>query len=155
MRAAPACQVHLVRHGVWRTAVVAVTALGTASASAWVLTLARPVDPLLLTAALAAMLISFGSAATLFRQPGAILRWDGRAWFLGSRTGEPVPGDIAVTLDFGPWMLLCFTPVESGGDSGRRWLPVQRRGLEMQWHALRCAVYSPRSSSADDTPADA
>ena len=27
------------------------------------------------------------------------------------------------------------------------WLPVQRRGLESQWHALRCAVYSARSST--------
>ena len=39
-----------------------------------------------------------------------------------------------------------------------RWLPVQRRGLEAHWHALRCAVYCARrprrTAPAPTQPAD-
>jgi hypothetical protein len=41
-------------------------------------------------------------------------------------------------------MLLRFTP---DAPARMTWLPVQRRGLEAQWHALRCAVYSPRPAA--------
>jgi len=44
-----------------------------------------------------------------------------------------------VAVDLGAFLLLRL--VEQ-----RRtivWLPVQRRGVESQWHALRCAAYSP------------
>jgi hypothetical protein len=52
-----------------------------------------------------------------------------------------MPGNVAVVIDLGPWMLLRFT---ADAPPRTTWLPVQRRGLEAQWHALRCAVYSPR-----------
>jgi ABC-type nickel/cobalt efflux system permease component RcnA len=74
--------------------------------------------------------------ASLWRAPAADLRWDGQAWQLGSMTGN-----VAVVIDLGPWMLLRFT---ADAPPRTTWLPVQRRGLEAQWHALRCAVYSPR-----------
>jgi hypothetical protein len=31
------------------------------------------------------------------------------------------------------------------------WLPVQRRGIERQWHALRCSVHSPHAAPGHDT----
>jgi hypothetical protein len=43
-------------------------------------------------------------------------------------------------------MLLNFTPDAAARTS---WLPVQRLGLETQWHALRCAVYSPRPMAGE------
>jgi hypothetical protein len=78
-------------------------------------------------------------AFSLWRVPVQSLRWDGGAWQL-----DGMPGDLKAAIDLGPWMLLMFTPALPGRTS---WLPVQRRGLETQWHALRCAVYSPRPAA--------
>jgi hypothetical protein len=75
------------------------------------------------------------------------LRWDGQAWYLGDATSDAVPGELGVMLDLGAWMLLRFKPLPSGKVV---WLPVQRRGLEAEWHALRCAVYASRSARPDD-----
>ena len=75
-------------------------------------------------------------AVSLWHVPAQSLRWDGRAWQLDAAAGE-----LSVAIDLGPWMLLCFMPEGRGRCS---WLPIQRRGLEAHWHALRCAVYSPR-----------
>ena len=41
-------------------------------------------------------------------------------------------------------MLLQFRAHDRSHSPRMIWLPVQRRGLEPQWHGLRCAVYSPR-----------
>jgi hypothetical protein len=56
-----------------------------------------------------------------------------------------------VAIDLGGWLLLRFyaEPVRrAAGDAMRRgrtpaWIAVQRRGLEADWHAIRCTVYSP------------
>jgi hypothetical protein len=81
----------------------------------------------------------FALAVSLWRVPAQTLYWDGRAWQL-----DAVPGELRVAIDLGPWMLLIFTPDAAARAS---WLPVQRLGLETQWHALRCAVYSPRPAA--------
>jgi hypothetical protein len=86
--------------------------------------------------ATAVALTMLALAVSLWRVPAQSLRWDGQVWRL-----DAVPGELTVAVDIGPWMLLRFTP---GAGSRTRWLPVQRRGLEAQWHALRCAVYAPR-----------
>ena len=80
----------------------------------------------------------FALAVSLWRVPVQSLRWDGKVWHLDTAAGE-----LKVAVDLGPWMLLLFTPQAPGRAS---WLPVQRRGLEAQWHALRCAIYSPRAA---------
>ena len=86
-------------------------------------------------------------AAPLLRCPARSLRWDTAQWHLGpagTAGDEPHTGRLVVAIDLGGWMLLRFEH-----DLTRRWrritwLPVQRRGLESQWHALRCAVYCAR-----------
>jgi hypothetical protein len=150
MRAAPAFQVSLLRFGVWRGAVFCVCALDVAVTVAWLI--ARETPLLSTTCALS---LSASAALTasglLAANPQAVdLRWDGRAWHLGPAAGEPVAGKLSVAIDLGPWMLLRFAPALP--QTHATWLPVQRRGLESQWHALRCAVYSPRPAPTDEPP---
>jgi hypothetical protein len=57
---------------------------------------------------------------------------------------EPVQGELRVLIDLGIWMLLRFVPAAGDHSARTAWLPVQRSGLQDAWHALRCAVYSPR-----------
>ena len=154
MRAPPAFQVKVCRHGLWRAGVASLIAITSAVVVAW-LAAGDEVAPLALrlTAGL------FGVAAllagtTLLRQTALSLRWDGRDWHLGpaaSAGDEPWPGRLAVAIDTGGWLLLKFE--HAGGPARRRttWLPVQRRGLESQWHALRCAVYCARPAPGSDT----
>ena len=135
MRASPACQVSLRRFGVWRAAVAALTLMAVLAMAAWIAQSPAPISTTLMTSAVLASVACAALAASLWRTPQASLRWDGRLWHL-----DATPGALHVMIDLGPWMLLRFTP-EGGGRA--RWLPVQRAGLEAQWHALRCAVYSP------------
>ena len=53
----------------------------------------------------------------------------------------------------GAFMLLVLTRLHGSNRLARRWLPVQRRGLEADWHALRCAVYSPPPVAPDPVAA--
>ncbi len=98
-------------------------------------------------------LLLWRAGASLLRNAPLSLRWDSQRWHLGplaSAGDEPWPGSLAVALDLGPWLLLRF---EHEADLRRRritWLPVQRRGLEAEWHALRCAVYCARSDPGLD-----
>jgi len=136
MRASPACQVSLRRFGAWRIAVIALTVAGAAAMAGWLVGRDPPAPAGLLMLVSAAALPLFGCAVSLWRVPAHSLRWDGQVWQL-----DTAPGEVSVTIDLGPWMLLRFSPE---GQRRGHWLPVQRRGLEAQWHALRCAVYSPR-----------
>ena len=90
----------------------------------------------LVAATVVAVLAMAALVRSLLRTPARSLRWDGQAWHL-----DAVPGDVAVVIDLGPWMLLRFASTDFARVT---WLPVQRRGIDAQWHALRCAVYSPR-----------
>jgi len=131
MRASAACQVSLRSFGVWRAGIAGLTAIAVLATGAWLIE--SPISPALMMSAGVASLACIALGASLWRVPSASLRWDGRAWFL-----DATPGALTVAIDLGPWMLLRFTT-----RAGVRWLPVQRLGLEAQWHALRCAVYSP------------
>lgn len=88
-----------------------------------------------------------------------VLRWDGTHWTLavGATVSdidaahfEEEPGNLAVAIDLGRWMLLRFTAsrrdrhVAMRGFSGRpgHWLALSESNHRAQWHALRCAVYS-------------
>ena len=155
MRAAPACQVPLLCLGAWRAAVGAVSALGATSLTAWAWTLERPVHPWLWTTVAVTAVVSCAATLSLTRRPATQLRWDGRVWHLDRERAESVSGDVCVALDLGPWMLLRFNELRSPGMEPRVvWLPVQRRGLELQWHALRCAVYSPREVGGAEASTD-
>ena len=157
MRASPAFQVVLDRFGVWRTAVLATAVTGGVVMLAWLASSPPSVSVasrgLAVVAALALLL--FGARAA--RVAPVSLRWDGQLWHLGppqSAGHEPVSGALQVALDFGPWMLLRFEPAESTWRTRATWLPAQRRGLESRWHALRCAVYSPRPQPGANAAAD-
>ena len=120
----------------WRAAVVALALAGAAVVAGWLVGRESPASIELMMLVAMAALLMFALATSLWRVPAQSLRWDGQVWLL-----DVAPGQLKVAIDLGPWMLLYFVPETEGR---MRWLPVQRRGLEAQWHALRCAVYSPR-----------
>ena len=158
MRTAPALQVALTRFGIWRAAVLVLTLLGTLTLTGWLAGhegwggAAKGAAMALIAALLWALGLS------LMRLPARRLNWDGQRWaLLDTAAGgtEPIAGEISVAIDLGPWMLLRFRPSASSAwwpSMQSTWLPVQRRGIEPQWHALRCAVYSPRTADAVETP---
>ena len=151
MRAAPPLLVLLQRFGVWRGAMGALGVLTVAALGAWWMA-REPRVGLFGSVALALVAAcALGAVASLARVAPSWLRWDGRCWRLGKIAaglgGDGVVGELRVVLDLGPWMLLRFEP--SGARRQAIWLPVQRRGIETQWHALRCAVYAPRPAAAD------
>ena len=78
-------------------------------------------------------------------EPGVLALHDG-CWTYTTRrvSGEASDsGPLAVALDLGSFLLLTMTRAGARGPQARRWIPVQRHGLDGDWHALRCAVYSP------------
>jgi hypothetical protein len=125
------------RHfGAWRSALVLLSTAGALLAGSWLSAQEEvSVAQRVILAVTGAMSIG-ALTASLWRVPVQSLCWDGQAWHLDSASGE-----LTMKIDLGFWMLLHFRPVPTGA---ARWLPVQRRGLEAQWHGLRCAVYSPR-----------
>ena len=126
-------------------------ALGIASIAGWTFTRERPVDTLLIfAAALSASGIAVLGASLVQRSRATHLRWDGLVWHLGPIGDAATPGELHVAIDLGPWMLLRFSASLPDARARTSWLPVQRRGLEAEWHALRCAVYSPRTAPGDD-----
>jgi hypothetical protein len=65
----------------------------------------------------------------------------------------------AAALDLGSSLLLTLPRAAAPRRPSRRGLPVQRRGLEAGWHALRCAVYAPpldgsAAAAANERPAE-
>jgi hypothetical protein len=153
MRAAPAFQVTLRRFGVWRISMATLATGGVACLAAWAAGRDVPIG-WSLGATLSASVVGIaGLAISLCRVPPVSLRWDGLCWHLGRPAATSVdaqPGDLRSIIDLGPWMLLRFTAT----DSTSTWLPVQRRGIETQWHALRCSVYSPRPSATEAAGAE-
>ncbi len=159
MRAAPAIQVTLSHFGVWRAGV-----WGLAAAAALVLAVWAGSQPaassagLYVVVALAiALVLALGG--WLARVPVTTLRWDGQAWWMSAATGPSGAGparrgELRVMFDLGAWMLLRFRPDDADWSPRvAAWLPVQRRGLEADWHGLRCAVHVPRPAPGAGTPA--
>ncbi len=149
MRERLSCVVELCRFGVWRSAVLVVAATAIATMAAWggLALMHRSSDwALIATAAAAMAFASMLLAASLMRvDAGTLVSVDGFWTFTFDRGGieQVEPGELAVALDVGSFLLLTLTRAGGSDRRARRWLPVQRRGLESDWHALRCAVYSP------------
>ena len=147
-----------IRHfGLWRAALWVLVAASAASLAAWWFAVpGRPVDLSLL--ALAMALCAVVALVWPLANPAAVsLRWDARCWHVGppgSVGREPFSGEVSVAIDLGQWLLLRWHPAEGSTGFGPGWLPVQRRGMEAQWHALRCALYSPRPPAESDAAAD-
>jgi hypothetical protein len=152
MRASPAFQITIVRFGVWRAAVLVLLLAALACLVAWLPGAGAVGAPLRLAVGLPGVAL-MAAGAGLLRCAPTSLRWDTRRWHLGPAStmgDEPASGRLAVAIDLGSWMLLRFEHDASVGRRHSTWLPVQRRGLEGQWHALRCAVYSARPAEGHD-----
>ncbi len=155
MRERPSCAVELRNFSVWRAAVLGVALTAIATLAAWAgLALANPVSGSVLVAVAAAALAvaSAVAAVSLMRvEPGTLSSVDGAWSYTVRRDGAEriESGVLSVALDLGSFMLLTLVHVDLPHRRARRWLPVQRRGLESGWHALRCAVYSPPPVTPD------
>ncbi len=150
MRAAPAVYVSLRRFSAWRATVLALALAGLMVTCAWLLGRdAIPVSTLAVGMGCSALALVW-LGLSLGRVPAVDLCWDGQGWSLKNPllvNADPVVGDISIAIDLGAWMLLRFRPVNASRWSLPIWLPVQRRGIEPQWHALRCAVHAPRPAA--------
>ena len=132
MQAPPALSLSVSRFGAWRglCLMAAAAAVGAAAAWAW----SRfPAEPFLA----AWGLLALAAAAWACRTPAPFhLRWDSQGWRVDGRAGS-----LTVAVDTGNGLLLRFLPE---GAWFARWLPVQRAGHEVAWHALRCSLHSAR-----------
>ncbi len=152
MRTPLSCSVALRHFGVWRAAVGVLALLSVASLLGWAIAGRAQWPPEAIAAAAVAGMAAIGLAVSLARvEPGTLRLESGRWSFAPSRAAavEPQGGQVEVALDLGSFMLLSFRPWAGAGSLGaRRWLPAQRRGHERDWHALRCAAFSPRRADA-------
>jgi hypothetical protein len=150
MRAAPAVGVTIHRSPRW----IGFIALLLVAAMAGLLAWAVSSGGLLRWLAVAAA-VMFGGAVFAFelRSQPVGLRWDRQCWQLDSAPFAAVRDEraceLGVAIDLGGWMLLRLTGL--GGRPARTWLAVQRGSTRGDWHALRCAVYSPRPPRPAET----
>jgi hypothetical protein len=156
MRKSSSCVVTLRDFAVWRAAVAAVALSAVAAVAAWAAaTLAAQPAPssggVAGTAIVLALGIAFLAVSLAGVEPGVLSCHEGRWGFAPERSREPrpVPGELAVAIDLGSFLLLTLACSGTGTRRSRRWLPVQRRGRGHEWHALRCAVYSPPLVATD------
>ena len=164
MHPAPPLSVRLARSPALRLAAVFISAAALAALAAW-LVLHWPDDSAPMRAGrLGLCAITLGLAVQAWRRTAArawILSWSGQRWTLRPPEAAPATeraGALQVRLDLAGWLLLEFVPeTADGADTRHIWLMPSRFALCGQWHALRCAVYSPRPASlvapADGPPA--
>jgi hypothetical protein len=146
MRAAPAVQLDVETGACWRVALWVMACIAIASAVGWALAVNTALAWAIVTlaAAYAGWLGRVGA-----RPRRARLGWDGAGWVLLEQGWhEPRRGEVAVALDFGDALLLRFA-ARPGARQRARWIALQR-SASMPWHALRCALYSPRPASAGE-----
>jgi len=148
MRAAAAGQFTLSSFWQWQLAIAAIAliaALGMLAWSTMIFHESRTGFGTVVAGALATLGLVAGVSSA--RMKAVVVRWDGNQWNLSFATTpapEPWTGEMRVCVDLGGWMLLRFQRRSAGHASTVIWLPAQRAGLESQWHAMRCALYSPR-----------
>jgi hypothetical protein len=135
MRAAPPVQMACGRGGRWRHAVgvlAATAALGLGFwAIGWLGRSPEALQVVLLLAVVSGVAVTWqlGSLA----DPG-LLVWDGRSWSLQGQ-----PGQVAVMIDLGTWLLLRF---QGQGEPGSRWLPLDVRDCGAPAHLCRAALHA-------------
>lgn len=147
MRGSPSCVIAVRRFALWRGLVVALAALSLAALLAWLVLAPAAQSVAVRVAASFLALALLAVAASLLRLPAVELSWDGVRW--GCRQLEaaaiaPATGELEVAIDLGSFLLIRFSAAAGGPRPKVRWIPVERRGLEREWHSFRCAVYSPR-----------
>jgi hypothetical protein len=148
MRGAPPVQMACGRDARWHGAECALAALAAGSAVFWLL-LYQGLPPHLVLPVVAG--VALGAAASWWRwvdrQSRQFLAWDGVGWAL-----DGTAGDVALMIDLGPWMVLCFRPHES---SPRRWLAVDLRRCGAPIHLCRAAVHAHAGQPHGPMAADA
>ena len=148
MQAAPAAQFLVRRFAVWNVMLTSLCVAAVVSCVAWFVGRRDDLPVWSVVLMVAACLMALAGAWASHRRHPVRLRWDSEHWYLAELNGasaEAGPAHVHVKIDAGAWLLLKFVPQGSTDPLKVRWLPVQRRGVEGQWHALRCAVYSPRA----------
>ena len=145
MRTAPAVAVTIHRSSRWIVFVALLAIAAIAAPLVWVLWGESQLRWLAVAAAAA-------FSGTVFmgecrRQPVA-LRWDRQCWHLDlspfAAMHEEAACELTVAIDLGDWLLLRLTQRGGSRRIHRSWLAIQRSSTDGDWHALRCAVYSPR-----------
>ena len=153
MRESVFFEVRLRRFDVWQLSVGVVAALAIAAVTAWAVAMfdTQQESGRALVVGLAAVLAlsTVAVALSLARIEGGVLACRDGVWSFAPQVGAVRAGALEVAIDLGAFLLLRV------GDRRRAsaWLPVQRRGLESEWHALRCAVYSPPPVAGDSPTA--
>ena len=135
MRESVYFELRLSRFDVWHAAV------GLVAGAAIAMWASRPQSgqAMVLLVAGGLCLVTIGVAVSLARVEGGVLTCAEGAWAFVSDVGGRRTGTIEVAIDLGAFLLLRLVWQRRT----TAWLPVQRRGLEAQWHGLRCAMYSP------------
>jgi hypothetical protein len=139
-------------------AVVALCGAASATTVAWLWLATLAVLPRVLVAGTCLVVIGY-AAVWLYTVPARAtdLFWDGRRWHVApiARSGQHAgAGSLEVTIDLGSWMLLRLDlPPDGGVRRTAVWLPVARRSVGADWHALRCAVHAVvPPGGPDDAP---
>lgn len=131
------------RFGAWRGGLAALGAVVWSSAFAWWIATEQPSLSAAGVFQLLACLAATAALASLARISAFVLRWDGAQWHLTGSAGESSAGSLRVAIDGGRWLLLDFRPDRTPPfRSTSRWLPVQRAGLEHDWHRLRATLFT-------------
>jgi len=143
MRESVFFEASLRRFEVWRGAVVVVGVLAISALTAWAVAMsASGQEPGAMLVVAVAMLLGVVTASAIWsltRVGSGVLSCRDGIWTFVPDVGVARSGVLEVAIDLGAFLLLRL-----GRGGAGLWLPVQRRrGLESQWHALRCAVYAP------------
>jgi hypothetical protein len=155
MRESVFFEVRLRRFGIWRFAVGVVAVAAIAAMAAWLAAMwdsqAAFGRAFVVAVAAGLFLATVAIALSLGRVEGGRLTCRDGVWTFASGAGVCRTGTLEVAMDLGTFLLVRLV------DPRRTtvWLPIQRRGLEAQWHALRCAVYSPPPLAAGSSTAPA
>ena len=150
MHASPPFQMTVRCFGVWRAVSLLLVLPSIASVGVWAPSALRLFT---VWAVVALVLLTVSSIAVLlhaWRLQPTSLRWDTQRWYLGAVPAsgrEPRAGRLMISMDLGVWMLLRFVADDARVFQRGTWLPVQMRGHEAAWHALRCTVYCARPVS--------
>ena len=149
MRGCPPCELTIGRSRIWRTTLCLIATLTSAVLVAWLVTAPQGELSAVRAGIAGAVLAIVMLAASLLRPVRGRLRFTGAQWTLAPHgqkvgPGETIAGRLEVHLDFGSFMLLRFVPHLRGPGCTRScWIPVGKSSAMGDWHALRCAAYSP------------
>ena len=150
MRLAPPFEIRVEHFGVWRAAVAGLAAVACLAMAAWWLQHPTPVPVSVSLACALGIVVAIAGGIPSWRQAPRALRRVAGQWQRQRGTGPWEAGELAIALDLGAFVLLRFVP--DAADGLGEWIPVQRKGLERQWHELRCAIHAPRPGARTPAP---